>query len=47
MDVALLGPGDVHARLHAFHDAFWFLAVLTALAIIPAWLMATPAHKKE
>jgi len=47
MDVALLGLGDVHARLHAFHDTFWFLAVLTALAIIPAWLMAVPEHKKD
>jgi hypothetical protein len=47
MEVSLLGPGDVHARLHAFHDTFWFLAVLTALAIIPAWLMAAPAHKKD
>ena len=45
--VALLGAGDVHARLLAFHDTFWFLAVLTALAMIPAWLMVAPAHKKD
>ncbi len=45
--VALLGEGDAHARLLAFHDAFGFLAVLTALAIVPAWLMVTPLHQKD
>ena len=45
--VVLLGAGDAHARLLAFHDTFWFLAVLTALAIIPAWLMVAPAHQKD
>ena len=42
-----LGEGDLHTRLQAFHHTFWFLAVVTALAIIPAWLMAAPAHKKD
>ncbi len=45
--VALLGASDMPARLQAFHDTFWFLAVLTALAIVPAWLMAVPEHKKD
>jgi hypothetical protein len=42
-----LGEGDVHTRLPAFHHTFWFLAVLTALAIIPAWRMTAPVHKKD
>ena len=45
--VVLFGAGDMPARLQAFHDTFWFLAVLTALAIVPAWLMAAPEHKKD
>ena len=42
-----LGEGDLHTRLQAFHHTFGFLALVTALAIIPAWLMAAPAHKKD
>ena len=42
-----LGEGDIHTRLQAFHDTFWFLAVLCSLALIPAWLMAAPEHKKD
>src|SRR5574343_57200 len=45
--IAHLGEGDLHTRLQAFHDTFWFLAVLTALALIPAWQMAVPPHKKD
>ena len=45
--VSRLGEGDLHLRLQAFHHTFWFLAVITALALIPAWWMTSPARKKD
>ena len=42
-----LGEGDLHTRLQAFHHTFWFLALLTALATIPAWLMLPAAHRRD
>lgn len=47
LGMAHLGEGDLHTRLQAFHHTFWFLAAITALAIIPAWRMAAPVHRKD
>jgi EmrB/QacA subfamily drug resistance transporter len=47
LGLADLAAGDPHTRLLAFHHTFWFLAVVTALAIIPAWWMSAPVHKKD
>lgn len=45
--IGYLGTGHVADRLQAFRETFWFLAVLTALAIWPALYLGGHKTRKE
>ena len=42
----IASPASPLARLAAFHRGWWIMAVITALALVPAWFLIRPSAKQ-